>query len=124
MARALMARASSVDVESKYGDSNRPPRNQRAETLLPVTFTKARQMPGALLLSTIAFRIPGPHHAFALETPIVTGPRSAASVDWPASRPVKPRVPKRSGRSMEYAPTCHGVEELLRPGGRGSCPTS
>src|SRR3954471_17470671 len=82
--------------------------------------TKARQIPGALSLNTIALRIPGPHHSFSVDRPALIGPASTAAVDCPGSTYVKPLEPKRSGASIEYWPTCHGVEKGLRPAGRGS----
>ena len=63
--------------------------------------THARQIPAALLLKTIAFRMPGTHHSFSVASPKANDPASIARVDCPKSRRLKPRSPKRSGMSIE-----------------------
>src|SRR5207247_8930777 len=107
VARAVIDRRSFAGVASKYGDSKRPPRNQRAANVPSRVRTgrrvraNARQMPAALSLRTIAFRIPGPHHSFSVDRPTTTDPASTASVDCPKSTTENPRSPKRNGRSIE-----------------------
>ena len=106
-ASAVIERRSLAGLSSKYCDLNRPPRNQRSAnepTRVPTgraVRTNALGIPAALLLITMAFWMPGPHHSFSVERPATTGPRSAASVDWPGSTFQKPRSPNRSGRSIE-----------------------
>jgi hypothetical protein len=83
----VIERRSFAAVVSKYGDSNKPPRNQRALKLPMLVrtgravWTKARQMPGALSLKRMALRMPGPHHSFSVDTPTLSGPSRAAAVD-------------------------------------------
>ena len=61
--------------------SNSLPSNvpMAVETGRPVRAKKCAK-PGALSLSTIAFRMPGPHHSFSVEMPNVAAPVCTASV--------------------------------------------
>src|SRR5436309_11909149 len=79
--------------------------------------------PGALLLITIAFRIPGPHQRFSVVTPTATFPRVTPTPLCPGSSLLNGRSPKRIGRSAESGIVCQGEENALRPGGMVCTPS-
>ena len=80
-----------------------PPTSQRISTspsrvaIGCAVRTKRCGNPGALLLSTIAFRIPGPHHSFSLEKPTSRLLTDVSAVVCPRSiRPID-LLPNRIG---------------------------
>src|SRR4051812_19230545 len=73
--------------------------------------------PGALLLITIAFRIPGPHQRLSVVRPAAIFPRVTPIPLCPGSSLLKGWSPKRIGRSAENGIVCQGEEKALRPGG-------
>src|SRR4051812_27176586 len=120
-APAEMDRPLLVVVVSKKADWVSPPTSHR-NSILPAIVSNGCELrntkwekPGALLLSTRALSMPGPHHSFSVLKPIDTAPRSARMDDCPGRSCARDLSPKRSGMSSEYGPLAyHGNEKLLR----------
>ena len=76
--------------------------------------TNACGKPSALLLSTMALFVPGPHQRFSVATPVVSHGTSTETLLWPAVVRCRCWSPNRYGRSIDDGDGWNGLAQTLR----------